>query len=247
LDNEIKIFNEILKFDKDNKYIIKMIDHGEDLYNSKIKKYLVLEYAPKGTLFDYIYDENNYFNGGLGEKYGKFIFSKILIGVQAIHNAGICHLDLTLKNILLDENFNPKIADFGLAHLIGSKINEKIYFNKGTIGFASPERLFNMPFNGIKADIFSLGVILLYLVTGKPTFQIPEARLNDEAYKNIIKKAYNLFWNNIDQTDSLSKEFKDLYEKMVHYTASKRPSINDILDHPWMKKDLYNNEKEEDL
>ena len=52
---------------------------------------------------------------GLGEKYGKVIFRKILEGVQACHNANICHRDLKMQNILFDEQFNPKICDFGFA------------------------------------------------------------------------------------------------------------------------------------
>ena len=96
-----------------NPYIINLITYGEghikkNKKNSfEEKKYVVLEYALKGDIFDYINKANN----GLEEIYAKFIFKKILDGVQAIHEAGICHRDLKMTNILMDEFFNPKICD----------------------------------------------------------------------------------------------------------------------------------------
>ena len=58
-----------------------------------------MEYASNGDFYDYIEATNN----GLEEKYAKFIFQKILIGVQAIHESGFCYRDLKMQNILLDE------------------------------------------------------------------------------------------------------------------------------------------------
>ena len=52
---------------------------------------------------------------GFQEKHAKIIFSKILEGVQFIHDSDICHLDLTLDNILLDDKYNPIITGFGLS------------------------------------------------------------------------------------------------------------------------------------
>ena len=82
-------------------------------------------------MFNYIYFTEN----GLGEKYGKVIFRKILEGVQACHNANICHRDLKMQNILFDEQFNPKICDFGFAAF--NEIDLKDYL--GTETHAAPE------------------------------------------------------------------------------------------------------------
>lgn len=261
LENEIKMLNTVLTYNKNNediKYIIKLIEHGEGPIKEDInkpimqKKYMVLEYAPKRTLFDYIYDPNHIFNseknGGLREKFGKIIFSKILKGVKACHDAGICHLDLKLNNILLDEHYNPKIADFGISSLINeNKKNGKVEVSKGTFGYAAPERLFYRPFNGIKADIFSLGVILFYIVTGNPTFQNPHDRLNDKAYKKIVQKQDILYWEIVkDDVGDVKEEFKNLYIKMIRFSASQRPkNIDEILNDPWMK--LKDDEKYEDI
>ena len=71
-----------------------------------------------------------------------------------------------MQNILIDEFFNPKICDFGFASEIkGRDSSGKLTEFLGTINYASPEIFLHRPYNGVKADIFSLGVILLNLVT----------------------------------------------------------------------------------
>ena len=85
------------------------------------------------------------------------IFSKILRGVLSCHKEGICHRDIKLDNILLDENFNPKICDFGFGTFNTGKLNEFL----GSPKYASPEILGGIPYDGFKSDIFSLGVLLL--------------------------------------------------------------------------------------
>ena len=125
---------------------------------------MVLEYASKGEIFNYLF----YYEKGFIEKYAKVIFKMILKGVQACHNARICHRDLKMQNILLDEFFNPKICDFGFATEI--KDSEKLDKYLGTKNYAAPEMYLRKPYNGIKADIFSLGVVLINLVTWKIGF-----------------------------------------------------------------------------
>ena len=79
-------------------------------YISKKTNFILLEYASKGCLFDYIYEKekisfkigNN--NWGLREDFGKLFFEKILKGITEYHNSGVSHRDLKLENILLDEN-----------------------------------------------------------------------------------------------------------------------------------------------
>ena len=108
-NKEIEILN-VLKNDN-NPYITNIIDSGTGPIirankPTKTSQYIVLEYAPKGEMFNYIF----FAKSGLGEKYGKVIFTKILKGVQDCHNANICHRDLKMQNILFDEQFNPKIV-----------------------------------------------------------------------------------------------------------------------------------------
>ena len=111
--NEVDILDVLKK--AQNPYILNLINSGtgnvvlkdKDL---KEKQYLILEYASKGSLYYYV----KQFEQGLKKEYAKIVFDKILRGVLSCHDKGICHRDLKLDNILLNEKFNPKIANFGI-------------------------------------------------------------------------------------------------------------------------------------
>ena len=93
------------------------------------------------------------------------------------------------------------------------------------------------PYSWIKADIFSLGVLLLNLVTNKYGFIFPKE--TDPSYKYIIPKKFELFWTSVKGNignKNLSEELKNLYFKMVSFNQKSRPSIEMILEDPWMKE-----------
>ena len=252
LKNNCEFFEketQMLKLIK-SPYIVNLIDcgNGKILKNNKLsedKQYIVLDYAEKGELFDYISLPKK----GLGEKYGKVVFTKILKGVLSCHKAGICHRDLKMENILLDKNFNPKIADFGFATLIqGKEGNGLLRSPLGTLSYAAPEILLHRSYNGMKADVFSLGVVLLTSVTGKIGFL--EATKRDKYYKNIMKKDYERYWELVNkQIPQTSQEFKNLYQNMISYDSNKRPLIQEIIDKdPWLDEiRKLNNEQLKDL
>lgn len=234
-EKEIEILQKvsILK----NPYIINLIHYGEGPVKKSSKpetnnQYMVLDYASKGELFDYIYCSEK----GLDEKHAKLIFHKILKGLQAIHNSGICHRDLKMQNILVDDNFNPKICDFGFgAKIIGEDGSGRLNEFIGTPNYAAPEIFLHRPYDGVKVDIFSMGVVLLNLVTCRMGF-VQATRL-DKYYRCIMAKKYNMYWNLVsDMIGNVSEDLKNLYIKMVTFTPEQRPSIDDIFQDPWMKE-----------
>lgn len=234
-EKEIEILQKvsILK----NPYIINLIHYGEGPVKKSSKpetnnQYMVLDYASKGELFDYIYCSEK----GLDEKHAKLIFHKILKGLQAIHNSGICHRDLKMQNILVDDNFNPKICDFGFgAKIIGEDGSGRLNEFIGTPNYAAPEIFLHRPYDGVKVDIFSMGVVLLNLVTCRMGF-VQATRL-DKYYRCIMAKKYNMYWNLVSGIiGNVSEDLKNLYIKMVTFTPEQRPSIDDIFQDPWMKE-----------
>ena len=186
---------------------------------------------------------------GFSEKHAKIIFSKILECFQFIHNSNICHLDIKLDNILLDDHYNPIITDFGLSKQM-KKIEENKYEQfegkpMGTPNYICPQMWSYKKFDGIKADIFSLGVVLLFLITKKNCFNI--AYRTDSKYKLILKKRNEDYWKEITtiypQISKLSKEFKELYFKMISPREETRPDfIKDIFKEPWLKNNNFTNE-----
>ena len=248
--HEIEILKKLSK-DK-NKYTPYLYEYGEGYIKEEknteenpIKQlYLVINYASKGSLFDYMNDKS--FNG-FEEKHAKIIFKKILEGIQFCHEANISHLDIKIQNILLDENFNPIITDFGLSEEIKDNNGAEILLEgmRGTQNYLCPQMWKKgTKWRGIEADIFSLGALLFKLVTNKWGFMTSTKK--DNFYKNILFKNYNCYWNAVKSqiNKDLSPEFKNLYIDMIIFKPDKRPRIKDILNGPWMKEinDLNNEE-----
>ena len=98
-------------------------------------------------------------------------------------------------------------------------------------------------YNGIDADIFSLGVLLYQLVTSGRGF----LNVNRNSYQNIKDKKYEKYWEKNFRSEELSDEFKKLFIRMVAYEPSKRPRIKDILKDSWLDEinNLLKNNKEE--
>ena len=229
-DSYEKEKNMLEKFQGQNNHnIVNLIDSLE-IYYPEDKKYLILEYCKNGDLAEY-YN----FGKGLNLLHVKLLFQKILIGVKSIHQNRICHRDLKPDNILLDDNYNPKICDFGFA----KESNKKIVRPLGTPEYVSLE-VFKFYSDGIKVDIFALGIILYNLVTGVTPFypcviDLDKFRYNNckfekeminPLYKLIIGKNYKDFWEIVNV--SKDEDFKNLFEKMIDVNPLKRPSINEI-------------------
>ena len=94
----------------------------------------------------------------------KRIFLQILLGLIHIHKKGIIHRDIKLDNILLNENLDCKICDFGVSRVMLP--NEVIYEKCGTPAYLAPEVIQEKGYSGFKADVWSLGVLTYYLITG---------------------------------------------------------------------------------
>lgn len=106
---------------------------------------------------------------GVPEQISKKIIYNILTAVQLLHKEEICHLDLKLENIMIDkQTFDVKILDFGFSRRTRSKMNlpilQKTYC--GSLHYVPNEIIDNIPFDGIKADIWSLGVTFFTLLSG---------------------------------------------------------------------------------
>ena len=242
--NEINMLEKVSKFK--NPYIVNMIEYGEEEIKVKSKplkkrQYIILDYVSEGELFAYIYNIKK----GLENKTAKLIFHKLLKGLETIHKSGICHRDLKIDNILMDKLFNPKICDFGLATELKGKNGSGLLFESvGTEDYKPPEMHYHRPYDGVNADIFCLGAILFTITTGGVGFKY--ALKDDDFYKYIYKNKFDNYWKKIGFTQ-LDEDLKRLIFKMLSYKPEDRPSIEKILESPWLKeiKDLNATEYEE--
>ena len=212
------------------------------------KPYYVIDFFSKQNLYYYMKIKDD----GFSEKHAKVIFKKILEAIKYCHDRNICHLDIKPCNIMFDNDFEPVILDYGFATEFRDKNNEiKIKEYNGTKQYKCPEIWKKKEYSGEKADIFSLGVVLFNLVTGRIGFQT--SKTDDEIYNLIIEgeknRTYENYWDIIKgAVKELSENFKNLYIKMVAYNPENRPTTQQILDNPWFEEiNNLTNEKKIEL
>lgn len=151
------------------------------------------------------------------------------------------HRDLKLENILVDDGLQLKVCDFGFATY--KKIT-KLSSYRGTKTYMAPEIKEGKTYDGRLTDIFSAGVILFIIVLG--IFPFSEAKKDEYYYKLIYEGKLEKYWKKTGG-ENLSAEFKDLVLKMLAYNPAKRPTIDEIKVHPWMKKQFEKKKAQKDI
>ncbi|KAL7102370.1 hypothetical protein ACP275_08G116200 [Erythranthe tilingii] len=145
------------------------------------EKILLYEYMPNRSLDAFIFDQSNGLILDWNQRYN--IILGIARGLLYLHQDSrlrIIHRDMKTSNILLDEDMNPKISDFGLAKIVEGKETEASTNRVvGTYGYMSPEYALDGKFS-IKSDVFSFGVVMLEIISGKKNtgFYNPQQVLN---------------------------------------------------------------------
>lgn len=229
VEKEIQILNGLK-----HSNIVNILGYGSDGHVKKpsgreIKNlvFIMLEYVTGGLLFDLCQTL-----GGMGEDAGRYFMTQLIDSIEYIHTKGVVHRDLKLENILVDDDVNLKVADFGFATF--KKVN-RLKSYRGTMTYMAPEIKLGKTYDGKQIDIFSIGVILFIIVQG--IFPFKEAKTDEYFYNLLIKEKYETYWKKVGG-ESLSADFKDLIIKMVNLDGSKRPTMEQLKNHPWMKKSI---------
>ena len=216
LNNEINILRKL-----DHPNILKI----NDFYSTKNEYIMITEFCPEGELF---YEIKNF--APFDEALAAWYMKQILSAVNYCHKNHIIHRDLKPENILITQKnkdgFNYiKIIDFGTAILFNKKdkkITGSIYYIAPEI--ISPERNYTN-----KCDVWSCGVIMYILLTGKPPF-------NGSSDEEILTKILN---NHPDMHKYpwpiISLEAKDLLKKLLDSDIDRRISAEEALNHEWFK------------
>ncbi|XP_029952792.1 death-associated protein kinase 2 isoform X2 [Salarias fasciatus] len=196
-----------------------------DVFENRTDVVLILELVSGGELFDFLAQKES-----LCEEEATQFIKQVLDGVQYLHSKRIAHFDLKPENImLLDRNVSLpriKLIDFGLAHKIEAGADFKNIF--GTPEFVAPEIVNYEPL-GLEADMWSIGVITYILLSGASPFL---GDTKQETLGNISAMNYEFDEELFSNTSELAKSFiKQLLEK----DTRKRMTIQDALNHPWIK------------
>ena len=226
---EQKLINQINKeisimYNINHPYSIKLVNHFED--NEKL--YLIMELAPNGNLYNLIQNNKK-------EKVKNMILIKKLI-VQSIeiikylHSKNIVYRDIKPENLLLDNDYNIKLCDYGWATYFTPGKFLTVYC--GTPEYVSPEVIKKYPYNE-RVDIWGLGVLIFELVFGYAPFS---STFNEERFNNI--KVGKINWPK--DLDDEHKDLKDLIEKILKVDPKERISLDEIENHSWLRETYLN-------
>ncbi|GMS86416.1 hypothetical protein PENTCL1PPCAC_8591, partial [Pristionchus entomophagus] len=149
-------------------------------------------------------------------------FKKIISAMKYVHDLNIIHRDLKPDNILLDENDDPKICDFGIAALNGE--NTTFRTEAGTVTYIAPEQDSMVPMYSWRVDIFALGLILLEMclpIEGDKIQMFDSFR--EENGQPVLSNS---------KKESPSADMCELICKLAYYNKENRPNCEEILAHP---------------
>jgi len=210
--------------------VLKMLHHPNiigyyDSFTAEKSLMIVMEYAPGGTVYDYLQHRLAQ-NMLLEEEEILKKFAQILLAIHHIHGQNILHRDLKTQNIFLSKNRKVvKIGDFGISKVM-TKTNASTLV--GSPYYLSPELCQNHPYNQ-KSDVWALGCILYELATLKRPF---DADNISAIVCKIMRGQYH------PVSEHYSQELKRLIESLLQLDPRRRPSMNRIMAQPVMINSL---------
>ncbi|XP_069847960.1 testis-specific serine/threonine-protein kinase 5-like isoform X3 [Dipodomys merriami] len=199
-----------------------MVQLYETFRNSQ-RSYLVLELAARGDLLEHINTVSNHrCCPGLEEEEARRLFWQLVSAVAHCHKVGIVHRDLKCENILLDDQGFLKLTDFGFANCTGPK-NSLLSTFCGSVAYTAPEILMSKKYKGEQADLWSLGIILHAMVSGKLPFKErqPHRMLHLMRRGPIFQRG-------------LSSECRDLIRGLLQLRPCARLDLQQVAAHRWM-------------
>ncbi|XP_035542786.1 rust resistance kinase Lr10-like isoform X2 [Juglans regia] len=203
------------------------------------KRALVYDFMPKGSLNKYIFSSEESFFIDNEKTYN--IALGVARGIEYLHRGcdmQILHFDIKPHNILLDENFTPKVSDFGLAKLYSIEDNTIcLTAARGTLGYMAPE-LFYKNIGGIsyKADVYSFGMLLMEMVGKRKNINAFAEHSSQIYFPSWVYDQFN-YGKDIEIESCATEEEKEIVKKMIivalwciQTNPSNRPSMNKVIE-----------------
>lgn len=179
--------------------------------------FIVMDYCKNGTLYSML----NH-TGKLNEEQCRTLFQSLVKAIQSFHAMSICHRGLTLESILITANGSPKICNLEQSHKI---IPHQLLSSQcGQPAFAAPEVILHEPYDGVKSDMWSLGVILFCMATGRVPW-------NTENCSRMMREICEA---KVSVPSDLSPQLGDLITSLLERSPQKRLSASECLQHPWL-------------
>lgn len=179
--------------------------------------YMLFEYVTGGQMLDYIVS-----HGSLKERHARRFARGIASALEYCHSNNVVHRDLKVENIMITMNGEIKLIDFGLSNLYDRRQLLKTYC--GSLYFAAPELLRAHPYVGPEVDVWSFGVVLYVLVSGKVPF--------DDQSVNVLHEKIKR--GTVEYPPFISHECVSLLSRMLVVDPLHRATVKEVMRHPWM-------------
>ncbi len=233
---------EILK-SVDHPYLIKYIDDFKEKLLGVHSYFLVMEFADGRTLRD-ILDSNGVYN----ESDAIALFSKVLEGIMYLHNIrgdvedkGIIHRDLHPKNIIIDDNDNVKIIDYGISKVIDYTTITQTGDILGFPPYMSPEQITDSKHIDKRSDLYTLGIILYEMLTGKLPYDYTTLPELIDKIKKEPPKPPRLY------KSTISNNLENVILKLLEKEPYQRFTKIEVLANAMVQDEIKLTEKKYDL
>lgn len=183
--------------------------------------YLILEYASQGELYNHLKKaKNERFSEPLSAKY----VYQVANALHYCHLNDVIHRDIKPENLLLSEDGNIKLADFGWSVHAPSSRRKTMC---GTLDYLPPEIVTNHYYDE-SVDNWCLGILCFEFLVGRPPF---ETKSTDETYKKILKQDF-------EYPDHVSIGARNLIDQLLHSQGSERLSLPKVMKHAWVVQNM---------
>lgn len=220
-----------------------------DLFRDEKYIYLFMPFCSSGELFAYVER-----NGRFQESVAKFWFQQLLNALFHLQKNGVCHRDISLENILVDDNTKALVIDLGMCVRVpfnspdgsdtvvdaSAGTIRKLILPQGQCGkpnYISPEVLQNSePFDGFAVDLWAAGIVLFIMIVGLPPFEWASA--DDPRYRLICRGGLRQLvqqWQRPISADAI-----DLLQHMLKENPRDRLSLFEVMHHPWVAEKCSN-------
>nr|XP_054752927.1 serine/threonine-protein kinase MARK2-like [Lytechinus pictus] len=182
--------------------------------------YIVMELAEGGTFMTFLCKRKK-----LSERETRRYIRQLVTAVDHMHHLDVIHRDIKIENFLLDNDQNLKVIDFGLSNILG--YDGLLRTQCGSPAYAAPEIFCNSSY-GPAVDIWSIGVNMYAMLTGELPFVVDPP--------NNMSKLHSRIMQGATIPDTLTKDCRDLLQRLLEPKELDRIKLPDIMRHPWMNR-----------
>ncbi|KDO27635.1 serine/threonine protein kinase [Saprolegnia parasitica CBS 223.65] len=190
------------------------------------RDHFVLEYASRGDLFSQLRTQQRF-----RALEARAYFHNITAGLAFLHDHGFAHGDLSLENVVLTADNTCKLMDFGLA---AARANGPRTIAVGKYFYMAPEVFLGKPYDAATADMWSLGMLLLIMLTGLPPFG--KANCTDPVFVAYQTHGIRTILKGWKVLQYCSDDAIDLIERLLVEDPAKRFCMQQVLSHPFLAR-----------